>query len=95
MQDLQYDQFPFLCYFHNFHESIILFEAIVFVWRGPLLHACRQIVERFETQTHSQQPEAVVHVEALPLSRTFTVSCTATRLCSRKGEEEEKEKDEM
>ena len=62
---------------------------------GPLLHACRQIVERFETQTHSQQPEAVVHVEALPLSRTFTVSCTATRLCSRKGEEEEKEKDEM
>ena len=55
---------------------------------------CRQIVERFETQTHSQQPEAVVHVEALPLSRTFTVSCTATRLCSRKGEEEEKEEEE-
>ena len=44
-----------------------------------LLHACRQIVERFETQTHSQQPEAVVHVEALPLSRTFTVSPPAHR----------------
>ena len=39
---------------------------------SPLLHADR-LWRGAESQTHSQQPEAVVH-EPVPLSRTFTAS---------------------
>ena len=44
---------------------------------SPLLHADR-LWRGAESQTHSQQPEAVVH-EAVPLSRTFTASAAAGR----------------